>query len=435
MRLRERIIKSTALNFIAVVFNQGSTFVVNIIVARILLKNVFGEYAMVQSTLLTVATLSQLSTGYTVAKYIAEYRFSDPKRAGRIMGLCGTISILMALIGTIILISMAPWLAGTMLHAPHLALSLIVGSGYLFFSSINGYQTGALAGFEAYGGLAKAGVLGGIITIFTITIFSWWLGLNGALLGLSLSALIRCAIHNWWLRYEIKIQQIKPTYRGSFLQEKDVLFKFALPAAISGLYMTPMIWLAQSFLVRQPGGYGEMALFSAANNLRIIVLFLPNVFNVVSLSILNNAKGNGDINRYNQVFKTSIQVMFFVSLCIAFIIGIFGKSVLLLFGKEFSSGNILLWCLLIAGIFESLSTAIFQYLQTNAKLWFSFFSVTLPSYTCLALLSYVLVKSHKGVGLATSYLGSSFLLLTLTSLLVVILNKRNHITLVKNELS
>jgi O-antigen/teichoic acid export membrane protein len=53
-RLQDRLIKGTALNLIAVAFNQGSTLIVNIIVARILMKQSFGEYAMVQSTLLTV---------------------------------------------------------------------------------------------------------------------------------------------------------------------------------------------------------------------------------------------------------------------------------------------------------------------------------------------------------------------------------------------
>ena len=58
MRLRDRLIKGAALNLIAVAFNQGSTLIVNILVARILMKQTFGEYAMVQSTLLTMAALS-----------------------------------------------------------------------------------------------------------------------------------------------------------------------------------------------------------------------------------------------------------------------------------------------------------------------------------------------------------------------------------------
>src|SRR4030042_25360 len=133
MRLRERLIKGTALNFIACAFNQVSTLIVNIIVARILLKQSFGEYAMVQSTLLTVAALSQLATGYTASKYIAEYRSSDPEGAGRIMGLCALVSAVMAGVGTILLVAIAPWLADAVLKAPHLAFALMIGSGFFFF--------------------------------------------------------------------------------------------------------------------------------------------------------------------------------------------------------------------------------------------------------------------------------------------------------------
>lgn len=176
MRLRDRLIKGTTLNLIAVAFNQGSTLFANILVARILLKQMFGEYAMVQSTLLTVATLSQLATGYTAAKYIAEYRSSDPQRAGRIMGLCALVSALMAGVEAVLFIAMAPWLATTMLKAPHLTVALMIGSGFLFFSSVNGYQTGALSGLEAYGGLAKAGVASGIVAVAAISLGAWWGG-------------------------------------------------------------------------------------------------------------------------------------------------------------------------------------------------------------------------------------------------------------------
>ena len=178
------------------------------------MKQSFGEYAMVQSTLLTVATLSQLATGYTASKYIAEYRSSDPERAGRIMGLCALVSALMAGVGAFLLIAIAPWLAEAVLKAPHLAFALMIGSGFLFFSSINGYQIGALSGLEAYGGLAKAGVASGIVAVAAISLGAWWGGLNGTLIGLSISAFVRCAIHNRWLRLETRVQGIKPRVPG-----------------------------------------------------------------------------------------------------------------------------------------------------------------------------------------------------------------------------
>ena len=429
MRLRDRLIKGTGFNLIAVAFNQGSTFIINIIVARILMKKGFGEYAMVQSTLLTVATLSQLAIGYTAAKYIAEYRSIDPERVGRVMGLCALVSALMAGVGAFSLIATASWLASAILKAPNLTFALMIGSGFLFFSVINGYQIGALSGLETFGSLAKAGVASGIVAVAVISLGAWWGGLNGTLIGLSISAFVRCTIHNRLLRFENRMHGITPQYRGSLKLEKAIIYKFALPAAIAGYYSTPMIWLANAFLVRQPNGYGEMALYSAANNIRILVMFLPNVMNNVGLSVLNNEMARRDVSHYNRVFRSNVLYIFFISLGGVLIMGIFGRQILQLFGKDFAAGHFLLWLLLVASIFESLSIALYQYVQSQAKIWLSFFSINLPREAFLVLAAYYLVQSYGGVGLAAAYLGSTVLGLICHFSLVAFLYRN-----VRNEL-
>jgi len=430
MRLRDRLIKGTTLNFIAVAFNQGSTLIVNIIVARILMKQSFGEYAMVQNTLLTAAVISQFATGSTASRYIAEYRSNDPEKAGRIIGLCAIVSALMASVGAFVLIAASHWLAGTMLKAPHLVVPLIIGSGFLFFSAINGYQIGALSGLEAYGSLAKAGLASGIVAVAAISLGALWGGLNGTLIGLSISAFVRCTIHNRWLRHESRVQGIKPLYRGSLSREKTIIFKFALPATLAGYYAMPLIWLANSFLVRQPGGYGEMALYSAANSIRILVLFLPNVMNSVGLSVLNNEKAKGDVAHYHRVYRSNVLYIFLVSLSAFLVMGVFGRPMLQVFGKEFGAGHFLLWLLLVASLFEGLSIALYQYVQSKAKIWLSIFSINFPREAFLVVAAYYLVQSFGGAGLAAAYLGSTILGLIFHFFLVVMLYRKESTGLV-----
>jgi O-antigen/teichoic acid export membrane protein len=425
VRIRDRLIKGTTLNLIAVAFNQGSTLIINILVARILLKQIFGEYAMVQSTLLTASTLSQFAIGGTASKYIAEYRSCDPQRCGRIMGLCSLVSVLMAGVGALLLIALAPWLASNMLKAPHLANALMIGVGFLFFSSINGYQTGVLSGLEAYGGLAKAGVISGIIAVVAISLGALWGGLNGTLVGLSISAFIRCAIHNRWLRIETRRESITLQYGGRLSQEKEIIFKFALPLITSTFYSMPMIWIVNSFLFRQLGGKGEMALFSAANNIRILVLFLPGVMNNVSLSVLNNEKLKRDVIHFNRVFRFNVLHIFLVSLGGVLVFGIFGRSILLFFGKDFEAGQLILWLLLVTSLFEGLSIALYQYVQSNANMWLSFFYINLPRESFLVGVAYYLVQSYGGLGLAMAYMSSSILaLIFIFSLVVMLYRKR-----------
>jgi O-antigen/teichoic acid export membrane protein len=253
---------------------------------------------------------------------------------------------------------------------------------------------------------------------------AWFGGLNGAIMGLSISAFVRCAIHNWWLRRESRSHHITPRYRGSLRREKAILLTFALPSAIAGYYSMPLVWLANSFLVRQPGGYGEMALYSAANNLRILVLFLPNVMNNVGLSVLNNEKSKGDVTNYKNVFRANVKYIFTISMIAVLIAGICGRPILQLFGKEFEAGNSILWLLLITSLFESLSTALYQYVQSKAQIWLSFFCISIPRDTFFILAAFFLVKPFGGEGLAAAFMSSTFIGLICHIVIVFLLINR-----------
>jgi O-antigen/teichoic acid export membrane protein len=311
-----------------------------------------------------------------------------------------------------------------MLNAPHLAFALVLGAGFLLFSTINGYQTGALSGLEAYASLAKAGVVSGIAAIVAISLGAWWGGLNGALIGLSMSAIFRCGIHYEFLRIESRVHGIKQQFREGLLQEKTVILNFALPAALAGFFLTPMIWLANTFLVRQQDGYAEMALYAAAANFRIAVLFLPNVINNVGMSILNNEKARGDLRRYHQLFRNNVLHIFLISLGGAFVVGILGRPLLELFGKDFGAGYPILWLLLAASIFDAMSLAMYQYMQSQAKIWHALIGITIPTGLFLVAAAYFFVQIYGGVGLAIATMATSILGLICHMTLVVLLRRR-----------
>jgi O-antigen/teichoic acid export membrane protein len=357
---------------------------------------------MVYSTVLTIAMVAQLAMGFTASKYVAEYRSQLPEKAGRIMGMCFVISVVTASVGSVLLVSMASWLSTSVLKAPHLATALVIASGFTFFSTINGYQTGAMSGLEAYGGLAKSGVLSGIIAVCAISLGAWMQGLNGALIGLSVSAFARCIIHNSWLRMESRAQRIKPSYCG-FSQEKTVITRFALPAALAGYYTIPILWLANILLVRQPGGYSEMALYASSSSLRILVLFIPQVINTVSLSILNNIKGSGDLQRYKRVYRANVFIISISTLMVGLFIGFYGDVILSIFGKDFSSGKTVLQVLMISAVLEGSSIALYQHIQVQGKIWTTLFLINIPRDTLFILMALYLVPWRGAVGLSVAY--------------------------------
>ena len=169
---------------------------------------------MVQSTLSTLALISQLAAGYTATKYVAEFRSKDPERTGGILGMLVVFSASAAVIVSLILLIASGWLAGSVLKAPALGTALTIGSGVLLFAVLNGLLMGALAGLESYRALARALVWGGGAYLVVCTGLAWWRGLDGAVWGLTLSGLFQFILLTVALLKECSLQGIKIRYSG-----------------------------------------------------------------------------------------------------------------------------------------------------------------------------------------------------------------------------
>ncbi|UCF82795.1 MAG: oligosaccharide flippase family protein [Desulfobacteraceae bacterium] len=402
VHLRSRLSTGTLWNLIATIFNQGSIFAVNIVVARIVGKHAFGEYSIVVSTLLTAAALIQLSMGYTATKYVAEFRSTDKEKTGRILGLCTLIAVLVACLGTILLILTASPLARYAMKSPHLTTALIIGAGYLFFAAVNGYQVGVFAGLEGYHSLAKAAIVSGAITVFAIALGAWWFQLHGALLSLSVANMLRCVFHNYWLRKEFRKNKLAVTYKG-LQQESKIIHSFALPAALSSYVTMPAIWIGNTFLIRQEGGFEQMAIYNAALTLRMMVMFLPVVVNNVGLSILNNHKGRGDAAMYWQTFWLTLAINACAVIVVSLTLLGLGPVLLNLFGSDFGGAFPVLKILLFAALVEGIAISVYQIIQSHGMLWQSFRFVAVPYCLLFVVLAYYLSPLYGAVGLAVAY--------------------------------
>jgi len=394
--------KGTFWNLFATICNQGSIVAVNIFVARIIGKHSFGEYSIVVNTLLTIAVLVQLSMGYTATKYVAEFRSTDKTKTGRVLGMCALITVATAFLGTLFFVLASPWLATYAMQAPHLTSALVIGSGYLLFSAINGYQVGALAGLEGYQSLGRAAIISGAATVICVALGAILFELKGALIGLSASSLLRCFFHYRWLSIELHQQGIQVTY-NNFSQEKDILLKFALPASLSGYITMPAIWLGNTILIRQNGGFEQMALYSAAMTFRMLVMFVPQVINNVGLSILNNHKGRGDWVQYRKTFWTTLSVNGGVVMLISAFLRMLGPFLLQLFGKDFHSAYPVLKILILAALVETGAISVYQIVQSQGKIWESLFFVALPYCLMFLVFAYFLAPLYGASGLAAAY--------------------------------
>jgi O-antigen/teichoic acid export membrane protein len=404
--LRQRFLRGVSWNLVGTSLAQGSVFAANVIIANRLGPQVFGEFSLLQNTALTLGAIAQVATGITATRYIAEYRASDPDRAGRIIGFCALFTLATGLLGGLLLFALAGWLSANTLNAPHLSDGLKIMAIYLVFSAMSGYQMGALAGLEGYRRIARLGVLHGVIHIALCTAGVWFYGLSGALWGLVASLVVRWWLYHVAIRREAAILGIKPAY-VMHRHERGVLLRFSVPAALAGLTTMPALWLANTFLALQPDGYTQLGLYSAAINLKTAVMFLPLTVNTVSTSLINNQLGVGQKARYRRVFLANAAITAGSALLGALAAVTLGGYLLQLFGTEFDKASGILLVLMVAVVPESLMISLYQIVQSREKMWWSFFAVALPRDVLVCGLAFVLVPSMAAEGLAWSYLLAS----------------------------
>lgn len=389
-------------NLTATAFNQGSTLVVNLILANLWGLERFGEYAIVQSTLTAFTAVVQPTTGAAAIKYVAELRARDADRAGRILGLCSTVSIVIAVLTSGTLLVGSGQLAAGVLHAPGLTTVLMISSLVVFSTVISGFFTGVLAGLESYPALGRTGIFVGTVYVIVCGVGGWAWGLEGAVIGLAVSALVQCAVLYRLATSEAARHGIRVKHREGW-RELSVFFHFVTPAALNSLVAFPAIWLGNAFLVRQPGGYQQMALFAAANTFRILVMFVPAILGNVSLSLLNHQLGADDERRFRRVFWANLGLSSALVLGMGAAIIVTGPWLLGRFGTAFRAGSAELPILMLAAVPEAIAIAILQVLQARERVWLTFFGMVLPGYVSLALLAREWTPLYGARGLAWSY--------------------------------
>ncbi len=404
-------------NLVGTAALQGSTFIINIAIANLLGRRVFGEYAVVQSTVVLFTSVVQWATGFTATKYLAEFRSTDPSRAGRLLGLLAVISGLLGAALALSLLISAKTLAIDVLTNPELSTPLMIASAAVFFGVANMFLIGSLAGLESYPAFGRAGIIAGTCTVVACVIGARVGGLTGAAVGLVVGAVVQSATLAKLFATETARHGIAIQF-AAIRSESSLLVRYSVPVALSGMITLPAIWLGNTLLARQPGGYEAMAVFAAANSFRIMVIFLPSIVNSVSLSLLNNQRGLGDERRFRRVFWFNVTAAGVIAASAATVISLFGPLLLRIFGHEFVGGSAVLFVLMAATVPESLANAMIQLVHSRERSWVALRWVTIPGFGTLVVAAWLLTPIAGAVGLAWAYVVAWAVALTCTSIVV-----------------
>lgn len=394
--LAHRLARGAAWSLIGAVSTRALTLVSTAIIVRLLGKEAFGEFGMVQSTLLMLGTFAGMGLGLTATKHTAEFRSADPVRVGRLLGLLLTTGIVGGLGGALIGWLSSDWLAEHVLNRPALAPYLRMTAILVAVGAIDGIFFAALQGFEAFRRVAQRSIYVALVSPFFTVPLVYAFGLRGAVLGLVIATILQMVVDGLGLWRECVRHGVVVTLGSSCWQEWRVLVHFALPALAANVLVMPATWLANVILVNSSSGYAGLGVVNVVTTFRTLVLYLPTVMLAPTLAVLSNEITNPATVRNTLRYALGISALSVLPLALA--ITCVGKFVLgMFYGSEFASEGRMLACVMFVAAVQATGSGLGCYVSASGRMWLALGINVLFGVAFIAL-AYVMIPLYGPIG-------------------------------------
>jgi O-antigen/teichoic acid export membrane protein len=418
---RVRIAKGAFWGTIGTVATRSVTVLLSFVLARILGKEGFGEYGIINSTAAMVGGFAGLGLGSTVTRYVASLKVREPERAGKIIGLSSLITWISAIIYGAIFIYFAPWLAQKTLAAPHLAPMLQISSITIGLGVVNSVQISTLTGLESFKVSSILSTILGIIQSFLVVFLAWYAGVKGAVIALTICSGLTVITYYIVSRRELNAVNIEVTFIEVW-SEWRVLVKYSLPAFLSTITIGPVIWASNAFLANQPNGYGQLGIFNAALQWDTFVQFFPALASTAVLPVMSDMYGRGDRKGSINVMWKMMKITAFLVIPLVILVSLLSPFIIKGYGSSFAGGHWVIIIVVITTIFSSISAHLGTFIAASGKMWIGF-AINGGWGLAFIILSYYLVK-WGAEGLASAKLVAYFLHFIWSLFICIAISKR-----------
>lgn len=366
--LARRFLGGAAWSIIGAVGSSGITLIMWMLVARILGKETYGQFIVVQSTLGMVGVFAGFGIGMAATRYAAELRASDPTRLGHILILGERSIVVFGVLASVGLAASASSLAEKVLNAPVLAAPLSIAAVIVFFSALDGYQKSVLIGLESMRAFATGSIAAVCMGFPIILVGASKFGLFGAVIGLSVASLIQAGVSRCQMTRELKKLGVIRHAIGS-AGEWQVLWRFALPAFLSGALVGPVHWVAQAILANTPRGYAELAVLGIAMQWFNLILFVPGSAGRAVLPIVTDYVTKGDPISSRKIIRYAMLANALVAVPLATMVCFLSPYIMGMYGQGYDSDSHALVLAVTTAALAAIQAPIGNLLVAKARMW------------------------------------------------------------------
>lgn len=384
--------------------------IAGIVVARLLGKDIYGEYSVIRNTLFIVAVFSTLGLGYTATKFVAEY--AQRSGVSRLIEKLNRITLCTSGIIALILFVAAEKCA-VLLKAPDLGPAIRLLAAIVVFNAVTTTQIGVLAGLKAFRELSVNNIFSGLVTLAATGLLTCMYDFQGALWALLIAQVFNCI-----LNYR-SVKKIVPAFRKTEFPEKGVTKKiigFSIPIALQESLYSLSHW-GVLVLMANFSSYGQIGINAAVFQWINLLMFVPAVLRNVILAHLAGLPEHGRERR--NTIKWMLGVNFLCTIIPTCLIAACSKWIVEFYGPSFSAMQTVLLIGILSTIFNSVTGVFNQEFISLGKNWTVFF-IGFCREAVYVTTTYLLLVNWNGIHRGALCVSSAYTLSILFSVLLFI---------------
>lgn len=263
----------------------GLMLVSGILIARLLGKDLYGEYGLIKTTLFQIAAFATFGLGYTSTRFVAKAKAENPEKLVGYIQSSFFITLVSSCLLAIILFIFAQPLA-EFIEEPSIALSLRMLGVITVFKAVLTTQNGIFAGLGNFKVIARNNVFSAVLFLVTCIPMTLWFSVKGSLFALAFSQIFNVLLNSIAFKGN-RYLKISLLERSTVIE----LITFSIPVALQELTLSASAWII-SILIAKMTTLGELGIYSATSQWNTIILFIPGLLSNVVLSHLSSNVSN-----------------------------------------------------------------------------------------------------------------------------------------------
>ena len=395
------------------VFAKGFGFLATILTARILEVKTFGEFELIRSTANMFLVFMAYGAGTTATKYISEYLATDKERTERIISLNYLFTIIAGGLVTLTFYLLSPFLCKYIVNAPHLVREMQFGAVLLILVTFINMQSGILAGFQDFRGLAWTETITGFFKVPLYVGGAYFWGLHGVLVTFGISLILTVLLNTRVIYSNTRKHNIRNSFRGAYL-ELPVLWKFSLPSTLAGIIALPTIWVCGALLVRH-NGLAEFGVYNAALQIQVLLMYFPTLLLKVMLPLMSEVHGLKNRSRFKKLVVANVAINTGVTGLVALPLCLFSTQIMGLYGSGFAAGGNIVIVFCLVAIAAGPDWVLSQVLTSQGRMW-SVFGLNVVWMVALITTTILFLSLHYGgVSIALGLLAANLARMTVAA--------------------